>query len=162
MNKKILIALTIIALVQLACGPEVKVINNVNDSVRLSITNDTQHITTMFEPGETQSIEVNAGQYKAVVVPAGVWVEFVKSQEKTISQMLTNPDSMTREQIKQLTDVIDKVNENEQKLFKNAPDQSTCANQLSDKENGQIEISGSTDTNLSLNCIQVPAATDIP
>jgi hypothetical protein len=162
MNKKIMIAIAVLVLVQLACGPEVKVINNANESVRLSITNHNQHITTMYEPGETQKFDVNAGQYKAVVVPAGIWVEFVKSQEKTISQLLANPDSMTQEQIKQLTDLIDNVNVNEQNLFKNAPDQSTCVNELGDNANGLIEISGSSDSNLSLNCKQVPVETETP
>jgi hypothetical protein len=162
MNKRVLTALAALALVQLACGPEVKVINNAKDTVRLSITNSNQHITTMYEPGESQTIGVNAGQYKAVVVPAGAWVEFVKSQETVVSQLLADPESMTQDQIKQVIDLIINISVNEQKLFKNAPDQSTCINQLNDKTNGQIEISGGSGSNLALNCIQVPVETGTP
>lgn len=162
MNKRVFHALAAMALVQLACGPEVKVINYAKDAVRLSITNGSQDLTTMYEPGESQTIEVNAGQYKAVAVPAGAWVEFVKTQETVISQLLTDPDSMTQDQIKQVIDLIDNMSVNEQIVFKNAPDQSTCVNQLSNEVNGQIEISDTSGSNLALNCIQVPVATDTP
>jgi hypothetical protein len=46
-------------------------------------------------------IDAVPGQYTAVVVPAAMWIDFAKSEEKAISQLLTDPESMTPEQIQQ-------------------------------------------------------------
>lgn len=162
MNKKILFAVAVVALVQLACGPQIEVVNNTPDIVRLSVTFANRKFTISPEPGSTHMIDAVPGQYTAVVVPAAIWIDFAKSEEKAISQLLTNPESMTPEQIQQVADRMKKISENEQQLFKNAPDQATCANSTSDKENGRIEISGSADSNLSLYCTRVASSTAEP
>ncbi len=113
MKKRILLALSIIVLVQLACGPEIVVMNNTNDTVRLSITNANQEIALSSEPGDSQTINVNAGTYHAVVVPAEIWNNFARSERDTLMNLLDDPENMSKEQINKVVEHLSRIGENE-------------------------------------------------
>ncbi len=162
MKKRILLALSIIVLVQLACGPEIVVMNNTNDTVRLSITNANQEIALSSEPGDSQTINVNAGTYHAVVVPAEIWNNFARSERDTLMNLLDDPENMSKEQINKVVEHLSRIGENEKLLYKNVKGQSTCTNSISDKANGRIDINGTADSTLLLNCSQVAVPTSEP
>lgn len=162
MNKKMVIVLLVIALVQLACGPTVQVVNNSTDTVRLSIANKTQRLNITSRPGDDSTMDLNVDQYRAVVIPSSLWMESMKAEEAMISQMVADPESMTEGDVIALANRINKIYENEQQLFDSAPGQATCANSVDNDNNGRIEISSSADSNLSLYCTRVKNATEQP
>ncbi|MEI8131451.1 MAG: hypothetical protein WCG34_03385 [Leptolinea sp.] len=162
MKRKIIIPLSIIALVLSACGPTIEVRNNTRDNVRVTITNSNQTLTVSPKPDESLTIDVNAGTYSASVISAEIWNNYAKSEQAELMKLLDQPDKLTETQIKQIVDRMGKIIENEQKLIKSVKIQSTCKSSLSDEKNGQIGISGTADSTLYINCIQVDVATAEP
>jgi hypothetical protein len=162
MNKKTLSAIGIVVLVQLACGPSIEIFNQTQDSVRVMISNSNERISSSPEPGSSQKIDVFAGDYTASVIPAEIWINFAKSEQDEFMKLLDQPEKLTETQIQQIVDRINKIPENEQKLFKSVGKQSTCSNSLNDKKDGRIEITGTAKSTLYINCFQVDVPTTQP
>jgi hypothetical protein len=154
MKHKLLIVFSVLALVQMACGPLITVINNTPEKVRVIIKFEDNSYTVLPAPKEYKEVEVKMGSYTASAVSAKKWDEYHQKERNAYGQIFQDPENMTSEQINQAVDRISSAPERQAEMLKDAG-AANCSSSITKDEDGEVIIYGSSESGLSLECTQV-------
>jgi hypothetical protein len=160
MKHKLLIVLSVLTLVQLACGPLITVTNSTSDNVRVMIKFADGSFTVSPAPFESKEINVKVGSYTASAVSGKNWDDLARKEQQNYVETFKDPKNMTKDQIEQAVDSINTTPERLSEMFQNSI-AATCTNNITTENDGVIEIVGSVISGLSLHCSQVEAEDSI-
>ncbi|MBI4674736.1 MAG: hypothetical protein HY741_24080 [Chloroflexi bacterium] len=135
------------------CAPTVTVENNTSIPVRVVVSNAGTVATVSPSPGESSTVEVVEGGYRATVIPDAEWIEYAKLTRKVLNDQLANADQLTGSQ---LLDVIRRLKEIAQRMqqFENAAGSSAaCGGKITEEGGaGFVQVSIGAGGKLAITC----------
>lgn len=154
MNHKKLFPVLIVAAIFLAsCGPILTVENRTRFPVRVIVSGGGKIEVVSPSPGESSSVEMREGTYKATVIPDAEWIEYAKLTRKFLNDQLANSDKLTGPQlldvIRRLKEVAVKMQQYEQAAGSSA----SCGGRLTENNSaGLVMVSISDSGALTISC----------
>ncbi len=151
--KKIKLALGLLLILFVAgCGPAVVVENRTGFPVRAIVSSRGAREVVSPSPGESSTVEVQAGAYTVVVLPDMEWIEYAKLTRKVLNDQLANADKLTGTQlldvIRRLKDIATRMQQYEAA----AGSSSKCTGRVQSESTGIVTIAVGADGKLFVGC----------
>lgn len=143
------LALTIVS----ACAPAVTVENGTSFPVRVIVAWSGGRSVLSPSPGESSSVEVTQGAYRATAIPDAEWIEYARLTRKVLNDQLANADQLTGPQ---LLDVIRRLKEIalQMQQFENAAGSgASCGGRITEESGaGLVRVSADAGGKLVIAC----------
>lgn len=144
MNRlKIILLLAVLVLLLAGCGPEVVVENKTGFAIRVVVTSADGSEVVSPTPGESSSVSVSEGSYRATAIPDADWIEWAKLTRKVLNDQLANSQNLTGPQlldvIQRLKDIAARMQQFEQAAGAGA----RCDSSASSDSTGLVTVSQS-------------------
>src|SRR5262249_29604623 len=112
------LALCIIAAVLVSgCGPTITVKNRSRFPMRAVVTQGKHREVVDPSPGESSTVDAEAGPYGVYAVPDKEWIDYAKLTRKVLNERLANADTLTGPQlldvIQRLKDIAERIQQYE-------------------------------------------------
>jgi hypothetical protein len=129
---RLLVVLIACALL-VGCGPMVSINNRTNVGVRAVVFAAGQRKqVTSVSPGESSTVELSgAGKYTVGVIQDKEWVDWIKLTRKVLGDLLAQPDRLTPEQIKDVTQKLRGIDAKLTDLQRSSGAGATCSGTVS-------------------------------
>ena len=152
-HRKLIPVLIVTAILLASCAPYIVVENKTSFPVRVIVSGGGKSEVVSPTPGESSSVDMNEGTYKATVIPDAEWIEYAKLTRKVLNDQLANSDKLTGPQ---LLDVIRRLKEiavRMQQYEQAAASSASCGGRLTeDNSAGLVVVSTSNSGALVISC----------
>lgn len=146
--------LVAVAAIVAGCAPTVVVENATTISVRVGIDSGFVHQMLSPSPGESSAVEVEEGNYRAVVIPDTEWIEYAKLTRTVLTeQVLTaDPNRLSHEQLQDVIQRLKDITAQIEAFEAAASSRAACSGSVSESGGGGVIVSMAEDGTLAITC----------
>jgi hypothetical protein len=152
-RQKLFLTLIISATLLASCAPFVTVENRTSIPVRVIISGSGKSNVVSPTPGESSTVEMNEGTYKATVIPDAEWIEYAKLTRKVLNERLAESDKLTGPQLLDVIRRLKEVATRMQQFEQAAGSSASCGGRLTeDNSAGLVVVSTASNGTLAISC----------